>query len=141
MSNNAIDLATLDWFHLFGYHSDDLHWKKVVNDINGFRDKLFSHLGITQNKWEEYRETIKIYRDKDVAHIEVRPVSNVPEMTVALKAVDFYYKVVLIELKSYSNYAQWPIDLLVYHKDSLEQSKTIVEAACNATLSHVEKVY
>jgi len=23
--NNAIDLAILDWLHLFGYHNDDLH--------------------------------------------------------------------------------------------------------------------
>jgi len=141
MYNNAIKLAVLDWFHLFGSHNDDLHWKKVVSDINGFRDKLLPCLGITQDEWEEYRETIKTFRDKDVAHIEVHPVSNVPEMTVALKASDFYYKEVLIELESYSDYANWPADLLVYHRDSLEQSKTIAEEACNATVSLVEKVH
>jgi hypothetical protein len=41
MHNNAIDLAVLDWFHLFGYHNDDLHWKKVVQDVDGFRQGLF----------------------------------------------------------------------------------------------------
>ena len=141
MYNNAIDLAVLDWFHLFGYHNDDLHWKKVANDINDFRRKLLSLLGLTKNEWEEYRETIKTYRDKDVAHIEVRPVSHVPEMLVALKAADFYYKNVLSELQSYSNYDKWPDDLIAYYKDSLEQSKKIAEVACNASMNIVEKVY
>ena len=36
MYNNSIDLAVLDWFHLFGYHNDDLHWKQIVHDIDAF---------------------------------------------------------------------------------------------------------
>lgn len=141
MYNNAIDLAVLDWFHLFGYHNDDLHWKKVVNDIDDFRHRLLGCLGVTQEEWEKYRETIKTYRDKDVAHIEVCPVSNVPEMSVALEAADFYYKVVLAELKSYAIYDKWPDNLLEYHKNSFEQSKVIAENACNATANFIEKVY
>ena len=143
MYNNAIDLAVLDWFHLFGYHNDDLHWKKVVNDIDldVFREKLLSCLGLTQNEWGKYRETVKTYRNKDVAHMEIRPVSNVPEMAVALMAADFYYKVVLKELKSFSNYAEWPQDLFQYYKNSLGQSRLIAENACNATASFIEKVY
>ena len=35
MCNNAIDLAVLDWFYLFGYHNGDLHWKKITRDIEG----------------------------------------------------------------------------------------------------------
>ncbi|MFH0772302.1 MAG: hypothetical protein V1933_06750 [Candidatus Omnitrophota bacterium] len=141
MYNNAIDLAVLDWFHLFGYHNDDLHWKKVVNDINSFRGRLLSCLRFTQNEWEDYRKTIKTYRDKDVAHIEVRPISHVPEMSDALKAADIYYKEVLTELKNYPDYAKWPVDLLVYHNDSLCQSKTIARAACGVTADLVEKVH
>jgi hypothetical protein len=141
MYNNAIDLAILDWFHLFGYHNDDLHWKKVVSDIDNFRERLLACLGLKQNDWEDYREKIKTYRDKDVAHIEVRPVSNVPEMSVALMAADFYYKVVLTELKNYSDYTEWPIDLLQYHENSLKQSREITKDACKATDNHIEKVY
>ena len=141
MYNNSIDLAVLDWFHLFGYHKDDLHWKKIISDVDGFREKLLSFLGLTQDEWEEYRETIKTYRDKDVAHIEVRPVSNVPEMVVALNATHFYYTAVITELKSFSNYDNWPDDLIQYHKNSLNQSKSIAENACNATVDFIEKVY
>ena len=62
-------------------------------------------------------------------------------MGVALNASDFYYRVVLEELKSFSNYSNWPDDLLNYHKNSLAQSKLIAENARKATANFIEKVY
>ena len=141
MYNNAINLAVLDWFHLFGYHKDDLHWKKVMKDVEGFRNGLLSRLGLNQQEWENYRESIKKYRDKDVAHIEVRPLSHVPKMNIALQAANFYYQMVLTELKGYSNYTKWPDDLVLYHENNLKQSKLIAEAACGATKNIKEEVY
>ena len=94
--NNAIDLAVLDWLHLFGSHSDDLHWKKVVTDRRAFRDGLLNHLRIDEIEWRAYRETVKNYRDKDVAHVEVRTEGNVPHMSTALEAASYYYKHVLL---------------------------------------------
>ena len=141
MYNNAIDLAVLDWFHLFGYHKDDLHWKKVVGDVDGFRKDLLCCLGLDKKRWDEYRESVKNYRDKDVAHIEVRPISHVPEMDIALLAANVYYKNILTELKKYTNYKKWPVDLVEYYKNSFKQSKLIAKAACGATININEEVY
>ena len=141
MYNNAIDIAVLDWFHLFGSHSDDLHWKRVVDGVEWFRQGLLSYLGIELKAWKDYREEVKIYRDKDVAHMEVRPVSHIPEMELALKAACFYYRHILSELKGYSSYAKWPDDLAKYHVDSLKHTMLIVEAACEATSHLSEEVY
>ena len=88
--NNTIDVASLDWFHLFGYHNDDLHWKNIVKDIDSFRCELLTTVELDERDWISYRETIKTYRDKDVAHIEIRPKSWVPDMTLALKATNLY---------------------------------------------------
>ena len=139
--NNAIDLAVLDWFHLFGYHNDDLHWKQVVADIDAFRNQLLSHVNMTENEWKLYREEIKTYRDKDVAHIEVRPTSHVPEMSVAQKAVTYYYENVLKELTGFGDYSHWPKDLSDYHQRSMEQTKRIVESAYLATAHIRESVF
>lgn len=139
--NNAIDLAVLDWFHLFGYHNDDLHWKKVVDDVDAFREGLFAHIDTTENEWKSYREEIKNYRDKDVAHIEVRPVSHVPEMSTALCTAHYYYHHVLQELSRYSDYGRWPKDLIEYHERSLEQTRQIAKAAYEATKHLGEEVY
>jgi hypothetical protein len=71
----------------------------------------------------------------------MRPVSNVPEMTVALKAVNFYYQTVLKELSGIRNYDHWPIDLLNFHQRSLDQAKKIVTVAYKATRNIPETVF
>jgi hypothetical protein len=133
MFNNAIDLAVLDWFHLFGYQGDDLHWKRVVPDVDGFRQALLRHINMTEDEWKAYRETIKDYRDKDVAHIEVRPVSIIPELQGALSATSFYYSVVLRELAGFRDYSRWPQPLEEYHQMSFVKSCEFSALAFQAT--------
>jgi hypothetical protein len=140
MYNNAIDLAVLDWFHLFGYHNDNLHWKQVVANVPAFRNQLLQILQTTEDEWKAYRETIKEYRDKDVAHIEIRPVSQVPNMALALKAVALYYSTVLVELSAFRDYGGWPRQLEEYHTRSLEQTKEICDIAYQASRDIKEKV-
>lgn len=139
--NNSIDLAVLDWFHLFGYHNDDLHWKQIVADVDSFRQKLFNHVHMTEDQWNSYREEIKTYRDKDVAHIEVRPKSQVPEMSIALKAATYYYEYVLEELKGFADYRNWPQNLDEYHQKSFKQTKEIVKIAYSASRQFKERVF
>jgi hypothetical protein len=98
--NNSIDMAVLDWCHLFGSHSDDLHWKRVVYDKDDFRNNLFKNLEINESTWNTYWDNLKGYRDKNVGHIEILPSSNIPDMTLALDSVSYYYDNVKKELKS-----------------------------------------
>ncbi len=139
--NNAIDLAVLDWFHLFGYHNDDLHWKCVVSDNEKFRNGLFNYLCLSNGEFEAYWNEIKAYRDQDIAHIEIRPVSNVPDMSIALKACNYYYKNVLKELSTFRDYSNWPDDLMEYHQRSLEQAEYIVSVAYEATKNINETIF
>ncbi len=141
MYNNTIDLAVLDWFHLFGYHNDDLHWKQVVTDIPAFRNQLLQSLQKTEDEWEAYRNTIKGYRDKDVAHIEVRPVSKVPDMTLALRATALYYSTVFTELSMFPNYDRFPKQIEEYYANSLAQSKAIFAVAYQASYYIEERVF
>lgn len=117
--NNFIDLAVLDFCHLFGSHSDDLHWKKIVKNPDDFKSNLLKELKLTDEEWKKYRESVKEYRDKDVAHIEIRPTSNVPDMTIATKAIVFYYNSIIQELKQHEKYKMFLDDLSIYF-DQLE---------------------
>ncbi len=139
--NNAIDIAILDWFHLFGYHNDDLHWKNIVNDIPAFRSTLYDYVELDEEEWKSYREKIKVYRDKDVAHIEIRPEPRVPDMRIALKAANLYYQYVLKELSSFSNYSNEPGDLLEYCQKSQKQAEKILALAYNPTRNLREEVF
>lgn len=139
--NNAIDVAILDWFHLFGNHKDDLHWKKIVKDINVFRSELFTTVGMDEQGWESYRRKIKTYRDKDVAHIEVRPISCVPDMTMALKATGLYYQAVREELSVFHDYSKEPVDLIAYCQSSQGQTEKVLAAAYSSTSGMHEEVF
>jgi hypothetical protein len=134
-------MAVLDWGHLFGNEKDDLHWKNVVSDVDEFRCELFSDIQLTFEKWVAYWEHIKNYRDKDVAHIEIRPISNIPEMTIALRATCFYYSHILSKLKRFGNYSMWPEDLMDYYQRSFNQSIEIVSKALEATKNIRERVF
>jgi cephalosporin-C deacetylase-like acetyl esterase len=125
---------------LFGNYDDDLHWKKAVHDVEGFRQGLLQSINMTEVEWKTYRKTIKDYRDKDVAHIEVRPLSQVPQSATALRATTYYYSVALEELSGFRDYSKWPNNLDEYYQKSLEQAKTIVSIAYSATSSLEEKV-
>jgi hypothetical protein len=140
MCNNAIDLAVLDWFHLFGYHKDDLHWKRVVGNTMVFKRQLLQSLQLTEDNWKTYWASIKDYRDKDLAHVEVRPRSHVPDMTLALRAAAHYYSVVLSELSTFRNYGGWPRQIEDYYTRSLEQSRAICSVAYQASSKMEDKV-
>jgi hypothetical protein len=141
MFNNTINMTMLSWSHLFGNHNDDLHWKKIVDDVEIFRQRLLQSINMTDDEWRMYRKTIKDYRDKYIAHIEVKPVSQVPHLAPALLATTYYYSVVLEELSGYRDYSKWPNHLDEYYKKSLKQAKTIVSIAYSATSGIEERVY
>src|SRR4030042_2713427 len=138
MHNNAIYMAVLDWFHLFGYSKDSLHWEKVIKDKKDFKQGLLTHLEIDEQTWQSYWKMVKKYRDKDVAHIEMRLRSHVPEMSMAINATNYYYETVLRELSEYSDYSGWTSDLIKYHQEYLEESKKIVLVAFEAT-KHIKE--
>jgi hypothetical protein len=112
--NNFIDLAVLDFCHLFGSRSDDLHWNNIVNAPDEFKNNLLKELKFTEDEWIKYWDSVKEYRDKDVAHLEIRPISNVPDMAIATIAIFFYYNSIIQELKKYKKYDMFLDDLSDY---------------------------
>ncbi len=141
INNNAIDMAILDWCHLFGSHSDQLHWKRIIKDIDKFRGNLFKFLKISESTWRTYRENLKSYRDKNVAHIEVMPLVNVPDLTFALDSVIFYYNEVKEEIKNNGAHFVYPDDLEKYFQDCLDQTRKYISVSYASTNGLKEKVF
>ena len=139
--NNFIDLAVLDWLHLFGSDRDDLHWKGIVWDIVSFKHGLLAQLRLNDVQWNTYWKSVKEYRDKDVAHIEVRPTGHVPDMNTALKAVDYYYGYVFGELSQIATYTDLASNFIDYYEESFEQAEKIVAIAYTATRQIKEQVF
>jgi hypothetical protein len=61
-------------------------------------------------------------------------------MTSALRAVAYYYSVVLAELSTFCDYGGWPKQIEDYYTKSLEQSKAICSIAYPASHDIEDKV-
>lgn len=92
ISRNALDLAVLDWCHAFGQQKDALHWKNVFpGDEEAFRESMLTWMEVSLNEFKQFREQMKVYRDKDLAHLELRNISMIPAMNKAIHSMAFYY--------------------------------------------------
>lgn len=92
ISRNALDLAVLDWCHAFGQQKDALHWKNVFSgDEEAFRESMLTWMKVSLDEFKQFREEMKIYRDKDLAHLELRNISMIPAMNKAIHSMAFYY--------------------------------------------------
>jgi len=73
-----LKLATISWCNVFGSNREDLHWTKTpAGEITGqaaqeFRESVLSHTGLTQGTWEAYHKSMLAFRDKYVAHLDLR---------------------------------------------------------------------
>lgn len=113
-------MAVLDWCHLFGNRNDDLHWRNIVSDTDRFKQNILDALGMSGAEWKTYWQSVKDYRDKDVAHIEVRPETTVPEMDKALETIKLYYSYAISELHDGGAYMELP-DGITHFVDEVSQ--------------------
>jgi len=116
--NNFIDMAVLDWCHLFGNWDDDLHWRNVIGKDVGFKERVLADLDLNDGQWADYWECIKDYRNKDVAHIDiVSPATDVPDMELAIRSAATYYRWIMPELKQWPRYDPLQDELLEWFKE------------------------
>lgn len=141
---NTLDVAVLEWCKLFG--SDDevnqqIHWKNIFSDTDGFREGLFSHLGFNQKAWNSYWKSMKGYRDQHVAHLDFkrRDIKNYPNLEYAEASATYYYSRLIHELRQMGE-CRFPEDLSVYYKNFLEQAKVIGQIAIQSTRNFKETV-
>lgn len=89
---HALDLAVLDWCHAFGQQNDALHWKKVFSDEEEtFRESMLTTMEVSLDEFNHFRGQMKVYRDKDLAHLELHNISMIPAMNKAMHSMAFYY--------------------------------------------------
>ena len=139
------DIVVLEWCKLFGSDDEErqpLHWKHIVPDQVRFRNELFAQLGIYESKWRSYWNEMKDYRDKSVAHHDLRrpDITNYPKFDLALESAYFYYDFNVAELRKLG-IEQRPNDLREYSIAFSDQCRDVASAAMKATEIIKERVY
>jgi len=105
----------------------------MVEDAEQFRQNLLGRLEITQEKWSEYWEEMKTYRDEGVAHHQSdSTIENYPTLELALQASYYYYDYLYPYLRQLG-ISDYPESLEHYYKQLLTQAIDISETAYSAT--------
>lgn len=69
---NFMNAAVLDWCKMFAEESGKHHWREIISSehhVSFFQDMMTS-LGVTEEKFQEYVQSTKEYRNKFVAHLD-----------------------------------------------------------------------
>jgi len=94
-SGNFLDICTLEWCKLLGDPKGLHDWRNVVSDVAGFRKGLLQRLNMDEAGFEDYRLSMRDYRDTFVAHLDSDRTMNVPDFHMAKSSVEFYHAYVV----------------------------------------------
>jgi hypothetical protein len=94
---NFVDMAVLEWCKLLADRDDKHHWRNIVTDPEAFKTKLLARLEMTPGELLALVKDMSYYRNKFVAHLDSDEEMNVPELSEALEAVNFYHEHVVTE--------------------------------------------
>lgn len=131
--NNFIDMAALQWGHLFGNHKDILHYRNVVKDPDALKSEMLESFGMSSEEWKSYWDEMKAYRDKAVAHLEPSPNLALPNFNFAYSCVSHYYSNIIDELKAFGEaYAVYPQALDKYAANRESKYSEYAEKICKA---------
>jgi hypothetical protein len=94
---NFIDTSVMEWCKLFGDDKELHHWKQIAGDVATFRQRLLEDVGISEEQWQDSWLEVKKYRDEFLAHLDSEWTMQIPNMTIPMRMVAFYYG----QLRSY----------------------------------------
>jgi len=95
-NGNCLDMCVLEWCKLFE-KGEKHHWGKIVTDAARFKEGLLRHVGLDDGAFQKEIEIVREYRDKWVAHQDVKRSGFYPSLEVPKKAVWFYYACIVNE--------------------------------------------
>lgn len=95
VNSNMLDIAVLEWCKLFADHRNGHHhWTRFVRDAEAQRQFLgviLTRNQISRDTWQRYLDSMRVYRDKFVAHLDQGNVMDIPQLSIALECVLILY--------------------------------------------------
>jgi hypothetical protein len=82
------------WCMVFGANGNEIHWKKVLlgeAEREAFRKRRHDHLGLDDELWSQYWESMRTFRNHYAAHVKAGgPHPALPDMSLALAVAEQY---------------------------------------------------
>ena len=67
------------------------HWRKIVSDLAKFEADLLAHLDLTAEEFKQLIDTVRVYRNKFIAHLDELNEMTPPMLDLLAKAIWFYH--------------------------------------------------
>jgi len=90
-----MDICVLEWCKLFADPRGKHFYKKVVSDPTAFSRGLHQKLRISEQEFLAYVTEVREYRDKFVAHLDLKEVMTPPVLEVIKKSASYLYDFLL----------------------------------------------
>jgi hypothetical protein len=88
LSNTLLYDTVSSWCKIFGANTEANHWKNLITDHDGFRERLFSCLSISHDQYTSYHEELVNFRNGYVSHFDAkRGITRVPKLEIAHDSV------------------------------------------------------
>ncbi len=130
VNGNMLDIAILEWCKLFADRKALHHWQRVIRDDieqQRFLGELLRNASTNKNDWKRYLDSMRIYRDKFVAHLDDLSVMQIPSLEIALKCVLFLYSYIRANcpasMFAMPQCANLPEDLSVYYEGCRDEAR------------------
>lgn len=102
IANNFLDVAVVEWCKLFGDKKGSASkriqqhsWLKIVTDPVAFEVGLLHQLRCSETDFDDFRNAVRIYRDKFLAHLDELETMEVPLLHQLKASAAFYYDYLL----------------------------------------------
>lgn len=136
VNSNMLDIAVLEWCKLFADRNAHHHWKRVIRDNTEqqrFLGDMLHDTATSQSDWKRYLDTVRVYRDKFVAHLDELDEMHVPSLAVALKCVLFLYAHIRANspastFAAMRRHMPLPEDLSAYYEDCRDEARKAYDA-------------
>ena len=96
-SNNFLDMAFLEWCKIFADRRGKHHWAKILPPGSDFHDALLKRLGLDSAEFETLLNSVRHYRDKEIAHADEYDVVDIPLLKLVVQSAIFLYERLRIE--------------------------------------------
>lgn len=122
INSNFVDMAVLEWCKLFD-SNEHQGWRRVVTDTARFESELLAHLHITAAQLDTFHQSMRLYRDKFLAHLDSERTMHIPDLALAKSSILFYYDYLQRHETDPTTFADGPADLAVYYGESEQEAR------------------
>jgi len=84
--NNFLDVGILEWCKLFAESTGKHYWAQSISDHPAFLVELVQATGKSDSEFSEYRDGLRRYRNRFLAHLDEDNVYRLPRMTAAVSS-------------------------------------------------------